>query len=481
MESVVVLGAGPAGMMAGYELSKHKKKCVVFDKQPFVGGLARTLKFDDFLTDIGPHRFYSKKPYLYQIIEELLGDDWIKVNRLSRFYVNGKFYKYPVELIPTLIGVGPYKAFRMVFDYYFSRTKSMIIKKKLKSFEDYAINNFGWTLAKFNMLDYTEKIWGIPCNKMSPDWALQRIGGLSVYVAIKNAVMKGMQGSKKGPATLVDTFYYPKYGAGFLYQKMKEKIESDGNKIMLDSEIVRVNHRKGKVTSIEAKTKDGIKTFECSHCISSIPITLLARIMNPAPPKHVIEAAKKLKHRSQIYIFIELNKKSVTKDNWVYFPDKNIPFGRFYEPRNFSKAMSPKGKTSLMVEYFCFEDDELWKMEDEKLFDFTIKELEKLGFIKRKEVIKCYSHKERFVYPLYTLDYKKYDITIKKYLKSFKNLYYIGRAGRFKYHAQDIALDTGIFAAKSIIEKRKYNIDNIGEENEYAEKGMIKNKRQNLD
>ncbi len=480
MEETVILGGGPAGMMSAYELSKNKRECVVFERNAVVGGLARTLRYDDFLTDIGPHRFYSKREYLYEMIEDLLGNEWISVNRLSRFYVGGRFYKYPVELVDALTGVGPYRAFRMISDYYFEKAKNLILPKKPRSFQDYAIRNFGLTLAKFNILDYTEKVWGIPCSQMSPDWALQRVGGLSVYSTLKNMILKEFR-SKSQPTSLIDKFYYPLYGAGYLYEKMREKIKMSGSRVITEAEVLKVSHENGRITSVTVRHKNKTTTHDCKHCISSLPITVLAKIMDPLPPKKVIDAVKKLRFRSQLYVFIELDRPNVTKDNWIYFPDKNIPFGRIYEPRNFSPKMSPEGKTSLIVEYFCFENDEMWTMPPNKLFEFTVQELEKLSFIKREEVIKCYLHKEKYVYPLYLLDYKEFDETIKEYLRSFENLHYIGRGGRFKYHAQDIALDTGFFAAKGILEGKKYDIDNIGEEQEYAEKGSIKNKRQNLD
>jgi len=469
MVETIILGAGPAGMMAGYELSKNNGNCIIFEKNEFVGGLARTLKFDKFLTDIGPHRFYSKKKYLYEVIGEILGKNWISVNRLSRFYVNGVLFKYPVELTNALFGVGPYKAFRMMTDYSYEKIKNFIAPKKIVSFQDYAISNFGKTLAKFSMLDYTEKIWGIPTNKMSADWAIQRIGGLSLFSTLKNMVFK----DKNKPTSLVDKFYYPKYGTGLLYKEMEKIIKKEKNNVLLKSEIVGVNHKNNKITSVSVKRNGRVKEYKCSHCISSVPITLLSWMLNPKPPNKIIDAIKNLRHRSQIFVFIELNKPRVTKDNWIYFPDKNIPFGRFHEPRNFSKAMSPNGKTSLMIEYFVFDNEGLWNKDKNEIFELTIKYLVKLGFIKREEVIKCYLHREKFVYPLYTLDYKKNIDTVKEHLRKFSNLFFIGRGGRFKYHAQDIALDTGFVAARSIIENKWYDIDNIGEEQEYAEKGSL--------
>jgi protoporphyrinogen oxidase len=219
-EEVLILGAGPAGMAAAFELYRAGKSFLVIEKNERVGGLARTFQYGEFRTDTGPHRFFSQNQYLYDFIEDLLGESWIKVDRLTRFYINDKFFLYPVQLKNALLNVGFSGAFRILFDYLSQRVKKIFVNKDLVSFEEQVVSDFGRALAELNMLNYTEKIWGLPCSEISPDWSKQRIKGLSLKEVIKKAIIK----SKAGPKTLVDQFYYPDLGTGLIYERIKERI-----------------------------------------------------------------------------------------------------------------------------------------------------------------------------------------------------------------------------------------------------------------
>lgn len=469
-EDVLILGAGPAGMAAAFELHKAGKSLMVIEKNETVGGLARTFKYGEFRTDTGPHRFYSQNQYLYDLIEDLLGERWIKVDRLTRFYINGKFFIYPVELKNALLNVGPYKAFRILFDYLFEKIKSRFVNKNLHSFEDYVVSVFGRTLAELNMLNYTEKIWGLPCSEISSDWAKQRIKGLSLIEVMKKAFTK----SKEGPKTLVDQFYYPDTGTGLIYEKMKERILARGNiDVKTNSYPVSVIHDDNKITEVAVNSEDNNRIYQPEYVISSIPVTEFINLLEPEAPREVSQAVRNLTFRSHVSLFIRLNKPSVFPDQWIYFPDKEIPFGRIMEPKNFSREMSPPDKTSLLVELFCWENDRIWNANKEELFEFSIKWLESLDFIKRNEVIDYYVHKEKYAYPVYDLHYKEHLQKIKNYLNQFKNLQCVGRFGSFRYNNQDHALEMGILAAKSIIEGKQYNIEEIGAEQEYFERGYV--------
>ncbi|MEO0293980.1 MAG: FAD-dependent oxidoreductase [candidate division WOR-3 bacterium] len=468
---VLILGGGPAGMAAAFELNKAGKSFVVVEKNEEVGGLSRTLVFGEFRTDTGPHRFFSQNKYLYDFIEDLLGESWIKVDRLTRFYVNGKFFLYPVELRNALLNVGFYKGFKIVRDYLFERTKKVFLRKEPISFEEQVISDFGRTLAELNMLNYTEKIWGLPCAKISPDWARQRIRGLSLKEMFKKAIIK----SKEGPKTLVDQFYYPASGTGLIYQKIKERI-LDGRYgiVKLNSRPVKIGVKNNKIEEIIVKTNKGNEIFRADYVLSSIPITEFINLLDTDVPKDVLKAAQNLRFRSHVSLFITLNKSSVFPDQWIYFPEKEIPFGRIMEPKNFSKKMSPPDKTSLLLEFFCWENEEVWEATKEKLFNLSLEWLEDLGFVKEKEVLGLFVHKERYAYPVYDLGYRENLDKVKNYLGQIKNLQLIGRAGSFRYNNQDHALEMGILAARNVIEGKKYNIDEIGTEQEYFERGYVK-------
>jgi len=468
MKDNVILGAGPAGMSCAYELSRAKKSFVLIEKDTQVGGLSKTLEFDGFKTDIGPHRFFSQNQYLYDLIHDLLGKKWIKVNRLTRFYINGKFFLYPIDLKNALSNVGIFKGIKIFYDYATEKLKNSIKRKKIVSFEDQVISDFGRSLAELNMLNYTEKVWGMPCSEISPDWSKQRIKGLSVKEVIKKSLFK----SRGGPKTLVDQFYYPESGTSLIYDTMKERIlKDDFGKLKLNTQPIQIIHDDQRINQIITNTNENI---EVENLVSTIPITNFINIFNPQPPKKILNSAKKLKFRSHVSLFITINKNRIFPDQWIYFPDKKIPFGRIMEPKNFSNKMSPKGKTSLLIEFFCWEGDKIWNANEKELLELSMVWLEKIGFVRKNKIIKCFVHKEKYAYPVYDLNYKKNLEKIKKYFNIFENLQLIGRSGSFRYNNQDHAIEMGILAARNIIEGKKYDIDEVGSQQEYFEKGYIK-------
>ena len=475
-KNILILGAGPAGMSCAMGLLKSEYKLDIIEKENKIGGLAKTLRFKEgdylFRTDIGPHRFFSKNQQLYGLIGDLLKEDWIVIPRLTRQHIQGKFYDYPINAMQAFKNIGVINSIKIVKDFILAIIKYRVFKKKIINFEDYITANFGRALGELNMLNYTEKIWGIPCSQIHPDWAKQRIKGLNLLSALKNAIFK--KGTSEGPKTLVDHFYYPRYGTGSIYDAMSKKIMGEGNKIKTNSYPTQIKHSNRNIVEIELNVNGEKQTVNPDIIVESIPPKEFLSLLSPSPPENVINSVNKLRWRSQVYLFITLDKDRITKDNWIYFPDKEIPFGRVMEPRNFSKEMSPEGKTSLFVEFFVFENDKIWNMPEKELFNLTIEQFEKLGFLKREEVRSHYLIKRKNIYPVYDLDYQKHLHVVKDYLAGFKNLFYIGRRGRFKYNNQDHSLEMGIMAAKSIIDGKRYDIENCGSEDEYFEKGRIK-------
>lgn len=474
----LIIGAGPAGMAAAMELYKNGRDFLIVEKDVKVGGLSKTytIREDDgsvFLTDNGPHRFFSKNPYLYEFIEDLLGEEWIVVNRQTRQYIDGVFFEYPINFKQVLRDVPFWKLIRMGIDYVYAFLRYKLMKKEVKTFKDHVYANFGKTLGEFNMINYTEKIWGVPAETLHPDWAKQRIKGLNLRSVLINALRET---GKKGdsPKSLVDAFYYPQYGTGLIYETIADKLTNKGHEIFTSSEPVAIHHKDKKITSVDIKTDGGdIVTVEADHIVESVPVPAFLKLLNPAPPEEVMTALGKLTYRSQVYVFITLDKESVTDDQWIYFPSKNIPIGRMSEMKNFSKDMTPEGKTSLFIEYFCFEGDDMWTMNDDDLIKMTVDILEETDFIQSSEVRKGYVIRKKDVYPVYDLEYKEYLKTIMDYVDSFENLHAIGRPGRFRYNNQDHSLEMGFLAGQSIVDGKKYDFDSVGAEDEYYEKGDV--------
>lgn len=467
---IVIIGLGPAGLAAAYDLLKTDTHVVCIEKKEYVGGLAKTLQFGDFKTDIGPHRFFSKNEDINNFIKFLLKERLIEVNRKTRLYINKKSFIYPLCLKDILQNINFLKFLEFMYSYIYEKIKWVFLKRRpFISFEQKIIFKFGKSLARFNILNYTEKIWGMPPAEISPDWADQRLEGLSLTALIKNILVD----SQDCPKSLKSKFYYPELGSGLLYEVIEKEILKSNHCILKTGSFpLKIVHDGNVITKVLIHNGNDVLVYFPGHVISSIPITEFINLLEPKAPEEILRCADNLKFRSHLSLFITLNTASVFRDHWIYFPDKKIPFGRIMEPKNFSTLMSPKDKTSLLVEFFCWENDRIWNLNRRELFELAMPWLERLGFIKREDVVNYYIHKENHAYPVYTIDYKLHLEKIKTYLHRFINLQCIGRCGSFKYNNQDHALEMGRLAAKSIIEGRPCHeeIAKVALENEYFEK-----------
>ncbi len=475
---VLIIGAGPAGLAAAAELAKAKEDLVVAEKNNCVGGLAKTyiIREDglEFRTDNGPHRFFSKNKYLYSLMEDVLGEQWIPVRRQTRQFIGGKFFDYPLNAFQVVGNVGLARVFVLAAGYGFAFFRYSLLKKPVRNFYDYALASFGRPLAEFNILGYTEKIWGISTKKLHPDWAKQRVKGLNVGALLLDSVKKLVTGRHGANVkTLVDTFYYPDLGAGLTYEAIRQKLEKTGYEVLLNTYPTAVQHDGRRITSVTLNVQGSPTTVSPEYLVESVHITDFVKLLRPEPPQEVLKAASRLKYRSQVYLFLTLDREKITDDQWIYFPDPAIPFARFSEMKNFSPKMTPPGKTSLFVEFFCDEGDPVYSMNKDELFEHAMPHFERLGFFSRKEVRNHYLFRGGKDYPIYDLDYPENLKPVRDYLDRFENLYYVGRPGRFKYTNQDHSLEMGILAARSIIEGRPYNFDEVGAETEYFEKGNL--------
>ncbi|MCC6314546.1 MAG: FAD-dependent oxidoreductase [Thermomicrobiales bacterium] len=466
----VVMGAGPGGLCSAYVLSQAARPALVLEKAPFVGGLARPIRrqteYGEFKFDIGGHRWFTKNDELNALFREVIADELLWVNRVSRIYFDGKYVDYPLKISNALKAVGPVVAARAMADYGRTRVAAKARPNPVVSMEDAYIDQFGPTLYRLFFQRSSEKVWGLPCDRMSGDWVSQRSKGMSLVTAVKDAVVP----TKGKVVSLIDEFMYPRGGFGRFSERMADGIRERGNEIRLGAGVEKVHREGNRVVAVTVSQDGKTERIEAENFISSIPLTLLARIMDPAPPSKVLEAAEKLTVRNIITVNLLLHKRQVTNDTWLYVHDRNILFGRFHEPKNWSPEMVPGDDyTSLVVEYFCSFGDAIWSMSDEQLVEKTIEHLiQDLGFISRDEVLDGFVIRAPRAYPAYVIGYEKPLETIKAFVDSLENLQIIGRYGTFRYNNTDHSIETGLLAAKNLLGEH-HNLDQVNTDKEYHE------------
>lgn len=445
----VVLGAGLSGLSAGYTLSKAGRRVVILEKASEAGGLARTVTHGSFRFDLGGHRFMTDNPAIESLVKELLRDELLVVPRKSRIYMLGRYFDYPLNPVNAVSGLGIAGTLKIIFDYCREQVSGLIKRPVIVSLEDWVVNRFGREMFELYFRQYSEKVWGIDCKEISMEWVAGRIDGLSLWKAVKNSLFKLKNGSIR---TLTDKFYYPLQGIGQLSERLKEEIERE-NTLLTGCEVAQIHHENFSIKHI-AVCRQGIEMdLQGREYISSIPVTGLVKRLYPRPPYEVLEAASKLKFRDLVIVVLMLNRRSLTDLTWMYLPEKEIPFGRIHEPKNWSPFMSPKDKTHVVAEYFCSKGDGIREAGDGELAKLTIRHLERLGFIAGSEVLDTRVLRVPNAYPVFDLHYKESLKIIMDYLDKFENLHMAGRNGKFSYLNMDRAMESGIEAAEAILKK----------------------------
>ncbi|MEO1297784.1 MAG: NAD(P)/FAD-dependent oxidoreductase [Cyanobacteria bacterium J06636_16] len=463
---VVIIGGGPAGLTTGYELMKHGTKSVVLEKADKVGGISRTETYKGYRFDIGGHRFFTKVGEVQDVWQDILGDDFIQVPRMSRIYYDGKFYDYPLALFKTLKNLGPVRSVLILMSYLKAK-----LRKKLdpefepETFEEWVTDCFGERLYRIFFKTYTEKVWGIPCSQIRADWAAQRIKNLSLKRAVTNALF-GSQNAK----SLIKEFDYPRLGPGMMWERCQELLEASGSPVHLHTEVVRVEREGKRVTKVIAKQGD--RTFELTgeHFINSMPITALVHRLDPLPPEEVLAAARGLKYRDFLIVSLIINRDHLFPDNWLYIHSPEFKVGRIQNFKNWSPAMVPEpGKTCLGMEYFCSEGDDLWEMPNLKLIELASQEIVKLNLgVKPGDVEDGCVIRQYKAYPVYDGEYRQHLQVLQDYLQTFENLQTVGRNGMHRYNNQDHSMLTALLAAKNILGE-DHDIWNVNVERSYHE------------
>lgn len=443
----VIIGAGPAGLSAAETLSKSNHRFIVLEATNRIGGISATIKHQDFYFDLGVHRFFTKNNYINQYVANLLGDDRALVDRSSVILLNGKFFDYPLKPMNAIFGLGSLTAISIILNYAVERFK--LNQRPPRNLEDWVISQFGKTLYRLFFKTYTEKVWGIDCDRISAEWGVQRIKGLSLRTAIIDAFWGKRE---KDASSLVKHFYYPKKGIGMISEKLAETIQPP-NRLLFHSPVTELFHDGEKITAVAYSGREGKEKIETDFVISSMPITELITSLRPLPPAEIIEAAHWLKYRSIIFVAVMFDTPFITEHTWVYIHDPQISLGRFHEPKNCSIEMAPKNKTCIVLEHFCDEGDTVWSASNEELLKKTKQDFKKTH-IRPEAYDKIIDYKVVRVpkaYPLYEIGFSRYLLKIRDYLKGFHNLQPVGRYGTYKYNNLDHSLETGIKGAQNIL------------------------------
>lgn len=468
IDNVVIIGAGPAGLTAGYELSKKNVKCLVLEKSNTVGGISQTASYKNFHFDIGGHRFFTKISAVEELWHEILpAEDFITCNRLSRIYYKKKFFDYPLKAANALFGLGIFNSFLIVLSYI----KAQFFPQSPEAnFEQWVSNRFGKRLYKIFFKTYTEKVWGIACNEISADWAAQRIKGLSLFTALKNALIQQAGIDKdKVIKTLIDSFQYPRRGPGMMWEKTTERIREMGNTIQLRSQVGKIFWENDRVTSLEVKHNGETRRVFGDHFISTMPIRELIENMVPAVPREVLEAARKLKYRDFLTVALVIDNPDLFPDNWIYIHDSDVKVGRIQNFKNWSQDMVPdQTKTCLGLEYFCFEGDGLWTLPDEELVALGRKEIDLLELASAEDVVDGCVVRMPKAYPVYDSEYKEALKIIKHFIEKIHNLQLVGRNGMHRYNNQDHSMLTAMLAVRNLL-GATYDLWKVNDDNNYHE------------
>ncbi len=475
MEALVI-GAGPAGLTAAYELSKLGVQSAILEADIVVGGISRTINHRGYRFDIGGHRFFSKVPFINELWQEMLGEEFLLRPRLSRLFYNGHFFDYPLKVTNALLGLGIVETALVGLSYAKAGLAPSLPET---TFEQWVSNRFGRRLYEIFFKTYTEKVWGMPCSEISAEWATQRIKNLSLMEVLRNTF--GANGrSKDGQiiTTLIEQFRYPRFGPGMMWEQFESLLQDRGIETILDRRVDKIWHRQGRVECIGARSgTGGMIKLSADQFISSMPLRNLIESLDPAPPDEILQAAAGLRYRDFITVVLIVDREHVFPDNWIYIHAPEIAMGRIQNYKNWSPNMVPDpSKTSLGLEYFVSEHDDMWSWPDQKLIELGIKECVQLGFIEPHEVQDGTVVRMKKTYPIYDQAREGNVAILQNYLDGLENLQTIGRNGQHRYNNMDHSMLTGLYAARNVVGEQ-HDVWAVNVDSEYHEEVTPDGKR----
>ena len=482
--SVAIVGAGPAGLTAGYLLAKNEVDAVVLEADPiYVGGISRTVRYRGFHFDIGGHRFFSKSKAVENLWQEILPNDMLERPRSSRIFYDRKFFAYPLRPFEALFKLGLLRSAACVLSWLRAR---LFPVPNPRNFEDWVSNQFGRRLFRIFFKSYTEKVWGMDCREISADWAAQRIQGLSLGSAIRNALFPPRHSSPNQSRvikTLINRFRYPRRGPGMMWEAAAAKMQSLGGELRMGCRVTGLEYN--ELTdrwTVQFRDREGREqSLEAEHVISSAPLRELIGSLSPAVSNRVAEAARRLRYRDFLTVMLIVRASDAFADNWIYIHDPEVKVGRIQNFRSWSPEMVPDpDKACYGLEYFCFENDGLWEMSDGDLIALAKRELVQIGLAREQDVIDGCVVRQKKAYPVYDDDYARHVATIRTELEQhYPRLHLVGRNGMHKYNNQDHAMMTAMLCVENILAKKElYDLWQVNGDAEYHEAGPAATERE---
>jgi len=486
--NVVIIGAGPAGLTAGWELVKRDVPVTILEGDSIAGGISRTAEREGWRFDIGGHRFFTKVPEVEKLWHEILPDeDFLLRPRSSRIFYNGKLYDYPLKAGNALRNLGYVEAAKCIASYAAARIRP---PKDQSDYESWLVARFGWRLYRTFFKTYTEKVWGVPVSEMPSDWAAQRVKSLSLSNAIINAVLP--KRNQKEITSLIEEFQYPKYGPGMMWETAATKIDGKGGRIIFEEKVSKIHHSGGRATGLTttvtggygpgagapeaSRTDIGAEThYDADEIISSMSFSSLLKAMDPAPPAHVLAAADALRYRDFLTVALVVPESAGFPDNWIYIHSRDVKVGRIQNFASWSPFLVKEGRGCLGLEYFVFAGDEMWESSDEDLIALGTKELARLGFVQADQVERGFVVRMPKAYPYYDSDYKKNVEIMRGWLaENTPNVHPVGRNGMHRYNNQDHSMFTAVLTVENMVDGKNHDVWSVNVDEDYHEEASTR-------
>lgn len=446
-EKIVILGAGIAGLSAGYFLSRSNHYDVtVLEHSDTIGGLCASFTHQDFTLDYGPHKMYSTLPGILDDLVNLMGDRVHRVPKKNKIFLNGHYLEYPLKLTNLLSVLGPRHFLKILCGFALQKIRNLFGQKPAQSYQDFMIQVFGKPTYELIFEPLAEKVWGAPVS-LHADMARIRVSALNTF----HLILRLLKILPENNETSAKYFYYPQKGFGDFAAKLKEEIEKNGGKIITQAVIQNLNENNNTITGVTVRAEGTTAHFPCATLISSIPLTQLLKYI---APKEKDKAPLQARHL--ILVYLKINKPQVLDEQWIFFPERKFIFSRISEQKNMSSEIGPKESTIICCDFTCEQDSELWSSQDDALILRCAQQLADANFIKLSEFQKndCFIIRKQNFYPRYNLDYLEKMSHVSNQLKKVTNLLTTGRLGMFNYNNSDHCFDMGKFIAQGLSEKK---------------------------